>query len=102
MTQRRLVASVAMLLVLVMGMVPTLGRAGESAAVAPAASAPPAIPPAPTPEVGKSVQKLFGNDLFTPAPVPRCQAGACWNNSQCPDGAECFFSQPGACGICLF
>jgi len=106
MTKRHLAAAlVPMLLVLIVGMVPAVGRAGEPAATASTAQVPPATPPVTTaPEARKSAEKLFGGDLFTPAPIPMCKFGACFGDgTPCgPNGDGVCSAPSGGCGVCIF
>lgn len=105
MTLRHLAASAATFLVLMM--VPLLGKAGESAAVAPAVptASVASETQAPTPSAPeiKNTEELFVGDLFTPAPTPKCEAGACWGNgTPCGKGGVCYQPQGSGCGICQF
>lgn len=103
MTKRRLVACVATFLVLSMGLMPVPGKASECPAMTPVASAS-STTPAPILTGPAETAEPFGGDLFTPAPAPKCQAGACWGNgTPCGENNEGICSQPkgAGCGICI-
>lgn len=102
MTQRRLIVSLAFL-VLMVGIVPVVG-AGEPAAPT-GATASLVQAPAPTGPELKKPEELLGSGLFTPAPTAKCQAGACWGNGTPCEGDEgpgaCTQLPQWGCGICV-